>query len=70
MRNLKALYNRIKTGNTLHAYQVLIQTEIIVNANNKTHAKNQVLDARELIAELLRRNDFMARELNIRVKSL
>ena len=69
MRNLKMLYNRLKTGTTLHAYQVVICTEILVNANNKIDAKNQTLDIREAIDNLVRKHGLAGREKDVKVKS-
>jgi hypothetical protein len=70
MRNLKALWNRTKTGNTLHCYAVTIETEILVNAHNKIEAKNLTLDAREAIDRIIRQHELAGLEVNVRVKSL
>lgn len=70
MRNLKALFYRLRDGQTYHGYKVLISTEVLVNADNSIDALEQVSDIRELLADVVRRNGYTGREVEVRAKSL
>lgn len=52
----------------MRGYRVIIQTEVLVNAENKLQAKTSVLDIRESIAYTVRKHGVPARELKVKVK--